>query len=127
MIDKNVCDCLKQMFDQQEDFMKLLKEKRSFPDFPVDISKKESQKQIKQISYEVMGELWEALSELKNSKEHRITEFAEVDKEHLIEEFSDALHYFIEILILMGVSYQELFKSYMKKGDVNVNRINSGY
>ena len=59
-------DRLSQMFEQQRQFMDLLRERRNFPDFPVDLSSKNGQKFCKSIAYEMMGEIFEAIQELKN-------------------------------------------------------------
>jgi len=120
-------DRLKEMWSQQESFMRLLQSARGFPHFPVDASKKEGQKLLKSITHECMHELFEANSALKNSKDHRATEISEFDRENYVEELVDALHYFFEIAILSGVSMDELFDSYMKKGRVNFERIERGY
>lgn len=120
-------DKLDDMFLQQEQFMRLLQEKRTFPDFPVDLSTKSGQKLVKEVSYECADELHEARQLLKNSKSHRATEITEFDRDDYVEELSDALHYFFEVVILSGVTQQELFESFMKKGEKNVNRIKNGY
>jgi predicted house-cleaning noncanonical NTP pyrophosphatase (MazG superfamily) len=120
-------DRLDDMFLQQEQFMRLLQEKRTFPDFPVDLSTKSGQKLVKEVSYECADELHEARQLLKNSKSHRATEITEFDRDDYVEELSDALHYFFEVVILSGVTQQELFESFMKKGEKNVNRIKNGY
>jgi hypothetical protein len=115
------------MFKQQHEFMQLLQAKRGFPDYPMDLSKKESQKFVRNIAYETMGELFEAVFELKNRKEHRATEIAELDREKLLEELVDAFHFFAELLILMGVTPDEFFDAFMRKGQINVERINGDY
>jgi len=120
-------DRLIEMFEQQEAFMKLLQKHRGFPEFPMDLSKKASQKEIKKISFDAMGELFEAVQHLKNSKDHRATDVPELDREAYVEELVDCLHYFVEIAILSGISSEELFSAYIQKGDVNVNRIKNGY
>lgn len=120
-------DRLDDMFLQQEQFMRLLQEKRTFPDFPVDLSTKSGQKLVKEVSYECADELHEARQLLKNSKSHRATEITEFDRDDYVEELSDALHYFFEVVILSGVTQQELFESFMKKGEKNANRIKNGY
>ncbi len=107
--------------------MRLLIEKRNFPDFPVDIKSKEGQKFLKSITHDCMGELFEANQHLKNSKGHRVTEITDIDREAYIEELVDALHFFFEIVILSGVSLDELCESYLRKGDTNVDRIMKGY
>jgi hypothetical protein len=120
-------DKLKEMWDQQEAFMKLLQEKRNFPSFPVDPTQKSGQKFLKGITHECMHELFEANLLLKNSKDHRATELSEFDKENYVEELVDALHYFFEIVISSGISMDELHDAYMKKGEINIDRIENGY
>jgi len=120
-------DRLLKMWEQQKDFMLLLQKKRGFPEFPVDINSKSGQKFLKSVTYECMGELFEANQELKNSKGHRATEVPEIDREAYVEELADSLHYFFEIVIASGVSLDEIYDLYMKKGEVNVKRIEGGY
>lgn len=119
-------DRLVQMFEQQEKFMRLLQEKRNFPDFPVDLTSKAGHKFLKTISYECADELHEARQHLKN-KDHRATVINDIDREAYVEELVDALHFFFEIVIASGISVDELFAAYIKKGDVNVQRINNDY
>lgn len=123
---KNV-DRLSEMWQQQHDFMKLLCERRGFPQFPVDMKTKVGQRFLKGITYDCMDELFEANQELKNSKGHRATEISELDREAYVEELTDALHYFFEIVIASGVTLDEMHEAYMKKGEVNRKRIESGY
>jgi uncharacterized protein (DUF2344 family) len=120
-------DKLQEMWEQQLNFMKLLQNKRNFPEFPVDVSSKSGQKFLKGITHECMHELFEANMMLKNSKDHRATDVSEFDKDSYVEELVDALHYFFEIAITSGVSIEELYEAYMKKGKINVDRIKSGY
>lgn len=120
-------DKLKEMYEQQAQFMELLKQKRGFPSFPMDLSEKPSQKFIKAIAHDAMGELFEAVQELKNSKGHRATEIDEFDRDAYVEELVDTQHFLFEILILSGVSIEEFFEAYMKKGVTNFDRINNGY
>jgi hypothetical protein len=120
-------DKLDEMFSQQESFMRLLQKKRNFPQFPVDLETKEGQKFCKSIVYEIMGELFESVQHLKNSKDHRITNVSGLDREEFVEELSDALHYFFELAILCNVTPNELYNSYMKKGEINNHRIMNNY
>jgi hypothetical protein len=120
-------DKLQKMWEQQLEFMNLLKEKRGFPEFPVDISSKSGQKFLKGITYECMGELFEANQELKNSKTHRATEITDLDKEAYLEELIDSLHFFFEIVIASGITLDEMYDAYMRKGVKNFNRIENGY
>ena len=120
-------DKLHQMWEQQFQFMRLLQEKRGFPAFPVDIKSKAGQKFLKSITYECMGELFEANQELKNSKGHRATEICDIDRDAYVEELADSLHFFFEIAIASGVGLDELHEAYMKKGEINFQRIENGY
>ncbi len=120
-------DKLELMLEQQLEFMNLLKETRGFPNFPVDLTSKDGQKLLKTISFEAMGELFEAVQHLKNSKAHRATEVSELNREEYLEELTDCLHYFFEIVLASGISSDELFDAYMKKGQINFERIKKGY
>ena len=120
-------DRLQQMWDQQEGFMRLLQQKRGFPDFPTDLASKKGQQFLKDIRNHMMEELYEAGQHLKNAKSHRATEIPEVDREAYREELCDALHLFFELAIASGLTLDELFRAYMQKGDTNVKRINEGY
>jgi hypothetical protein len=117
---------LEQLWNQQYEFMKLLQEKRGFPEFPVDITTKDGQRFLKKIAFEAMGEMFEAIQHLKQ-KDHRVSDMNEVNRAEFIEEVVDAQHYLYEILILAGVSLKEFSQAYIDKGDKNSSRINSGY
>jgi hypothetical protein len=120
-------DRLQKMWNQQLDFMNLLKEKRGFPDFPVDMTTKQGQKFLKSITHECMGELFEANQELKNSKSHRASDLPQMDKNAYLEELVDSLHFFFEIVIASGIPLEDLVSAYLKKGEKNVERIENGY
>lgn len=120
-------DKLKQMWDQQEAFMRLLQQKRNFPDFPTDITAKKGQQFLKDIRNHLMEELFEAGQHLKNAKSHRATELPEVDREAYKEELVDALHLYFELVIASGVTMDELYDAYMAKGEINFERIKTGY
>lgn len=118
---------LQDMWDQQVEFMKLLQEKRGFPEFPTDLSTKKGQQFLKDIRNHLMEELFEAGQHLKNAKSHRVTDIPQVDREAYKEELVDALHLFFELVIASGISREEMFEAYMKKGDVNFERIKGSY
>lgn len=107
--------------------MNLLREKRGFPGFPVDMSSKEGQRFLKGITHDCMDELFEANQHLKNSKNHRATEVKDIDRSAYVEELVDALHYFFEIAIASGITLDELYDAYISKGVTNVTRIKNGY
>lgn len=120
-------DHLKKMWDQQFEFMRILQEKRNFPEFPVDITSKKGQQLIKDVRSHLMEELFEAGQHLKNSKSHRETNLPDVDRTAYLEELVDAGHLFIEMLIVSGITLDEFYNAYISKGDINVNRILNGY
>lgn len=120
-------DRLEIMWQQQLEFMRLLQEKRNFPQFPTDITSKKGQQFLKDIRNHLMEELFEAGQHLKNAKSHRATELPEVDREAYKEELVDALHLYFELVIASGVTLDELFDAYMAKGDTNFERIRGGY
>ena len=120
-------DRLDQMWHQQVDFMRLLQEKRGFPEFPTDITSKKGQQFLEGIYFHIIKELFEAGQHLKNAKAHRATEIPEVDREAYKEELVDALHLYFELVIASGISLEELVKAYLDKGTVNDERIRSGY
>jgi hypothetical protein len=116
-----------QMWEQQRQFMVLLKEKRGFVEFPVDMHSKEGQQACREAGLSGVEEWFEALKHLKNWKKHRATEVKELDKDAFLEEMSDSMHYFLEVLLLAGVDADEFFDIYMRKGELNAKRINEGY
>ena len=82
-------DMLNKMFSQQREFMNLLKEKRNFPEFPVDLSTKQGQKFVKSISHECMHELFESVQLLSDSKDHKNSLSGDFNKEKFLEELAD--------------------------------------
>jgi len=124
---KSTDDRLEHMFVEQMKFMKLLRQERNFPEFPVDVSSKPGQKLLKEVAHECMHELFESVHLLRNSKSHRISDVQDFDKEAFLEELSDTLHYLMELFILSGITSKDLYKAYMKKGTINFARILSNY
>lgn len=120
-------DTLTKMWDQQEEFMRLLQQKRNWSQFPVDLSSKAGQKLLHDIRHNVVDELHEAGQHLKNAKSHRATEIPEVDRGAYVEECIDALHLLFELYIASGITKEEMIAAYLAKGEVNTRRILSGY
>jgi NTP pyrophosphatase (non-canonical NTP hydrolase) len=120
-------DRFDEMYDQQRDFNQLLHEHRGQPVFPLDLKTKQNQQYLKSLTHECMHELFEANLLLKNSKKHRATIVEDFDRESYKEELCDALHYLLGIVVYSGISKEEFFEAYMKKGQINVDRIKSGY
>lgn len=121
-----VPDKLGDMFKRQEEFMQMLKEADMLPEWPIDITSKYGQRQLKEINGELVGELYEAMYILKN-KMHRFTDHKDVDFEHFREELGDALAYFMEICIMAGISAEELYAEYCRKNALVKKRARDGY
>jgi len=115
------------MWKSQEDFMRLLHEKRGLPEFPVDLTSKSGQKVIKEAIRDCADELFEATLVCKNAKNHRAMEFKEFDREHFVEELVDATKFILEAAVFAGINEDEFVNAFTKKTSVNEARINEGY
>ena len=121
---------LSKMFMLRTEFIKQMKQDRpgSYPELPLDLSKKESQQFCRDLALRGVEEMFEALQHLKNWKPHRITEFSEApDKDEFLEEIVDALNYFFSLLIASGFDEDDLFEAYVKKHNIIIERLKEGY
>jgi len=92
---------------------------------PLDLNDCRSQYRIKDFLWRITEELGEAGNCLKN-KPWKVTQI-ETDQEHFVEELMDAVHFLIELLIMIGLSADDLFEFYYKKSEVNKFRQRSNY
>jgi hypothetical protein len=121
-------DSLKKMFELREEFMQSLNEHcKIYPQWPLDVSKKDSQQILRDSVLRGVEEMFEALQELKNSKPHRKTEFQKLDVDAFLEENVDALNYFFTTLILVGITHEQLYESYKRKHEIIMKRLEEGY
>jgi len=123
-------DKLKEMFDLRVSFMRQLQDYKpdgSSPDWPIDFADKKSQQHVRDMALRGVEEMFEALQHLKNWKPHRSTEIKEFNRSEFLEEVVDAFNYFLSVLVLMGVSSEELFDAYEKKDSTIRERLKSGY
>lgn len=122
-------DMLANIFAKRESFMEMIKLK--FPDtynsWPLDISKKSSQIQLRETALKGVEEMFEALGHLKNWKPHRETEIPEINREEFLEEIVDAYNYFFSLMILIGVDVDEFYEAFNKKDKIIRNRLEKGY
>ena len=81
---------------------------------------------IKDMIDAAIQELAESVQTLKNWKARKQTEM-QSDVEHWKEEMVDALHFYVEALLLAGVTSEELYNLYFKKNKVNQFRQKSQY
>jgi len=122
-------DKLQEIFKKREEFMQLLnkKYKTAYPQWPLDISAKNSQIILRETALKGVEEMFEALGHLKNWKPHRETEIKDIDKEMFLEEIIDSFNYFFSLMILCGISVEDFYESFLKKDEIIRNRIKEGY
>ena len=122
-------DKLDEMFRLREAFMHAMRESKPdiYPDWPVEINQKKSQQLLRDTALKGVEEMFEALGHLKNWKPHRNTEITEFDHDEFLEEIVDAFNYFFSILVLTGVTSDELYSTYVKKDNIIHQRLQTGY
>jgi hypothetical protein len=123
-------DRLSQMFKKRESFMHLLRQKfpASYPvEWPVDLSNKDAQANVRDIALKGVEEMFEALQHLKNWKTHRETEVPEVDRGEFLEEVVDSFNYFFSLLILAGFNENDFFEMFEKKDNIIRERLSGKY
>jgi len=122
-------DMLANIFEKRESFMEMIKDK--FPDtynsWPLDISEKSSQIQLRETALKGVEEMFEALGHLKNWKPHRETDLPEINREEFLEEIVDAYNYFFSLMILIGVDVNEFYNAFNKKDKIIRERLKVGY
>jgi len=122
-------DQLSEMFEMRERFMQKLKARvpESHPSWPLDLTSKKNQQFVRDIALRGVEEMFEALGHLKNWKPHRVTEIKEFNQDEFLEEVVDAFNYFFSLLILTGVTAEDLFEAYEKKDKIIHQRLLEGY
>jgi NTP pyrophosphatase (non-canonical NTP hydrolase) len=119
-------DSLTDIFSRQMEFMDMLVMADKLPEYPIDITTKYGQRQIKEIVWNMVEEMAEASFILKN-RAHRFTDHTDVDFEHFKEELGDALAYFVEICVMSGITPEELYAEYCRKNAFVKKRARDGY
>lgn len=100
----------------------------TYPEYPMDMSKKESQQVCRDLTLKGVEEMFEALQHLKNWKPHRkSTVEHEINKDEFLEEVVDAYNYFFSMLIVAGFNEEELYEAFIKKDKIIRQRLNNGY
>ena len=90
-----------------------------------DLNDRKVQMRLKECAYRVVEELSEATNCLKN-KPWKDDEVA-TDEVHYKEELADTFHFFLELLITSGFTYESFAEYYFRKAEVNKFRQDSGY
>lgn len=121
-------DRLQEIFTLREEFMREIADKRgAYGSWPVDISQKKSQQLVREVTLKGVEEIFEALGELKNWKNHRLSENTSFNRELFLEEMVDSFNYFTAALILLGVDSEEFFEAFLKKDAIIHKRLEEGY
>jgi len=122
-------DKLVEIFSKRESFMQLIRNKfpDTYPEWPVNMSEKNSQRVCRETALKGVEEMFEALQHLKNWKSHRETEIPEINREEFLEEIVDAFNYFFSLMILSGVDVEEFYSAFNKKDKIIRDRIKKGY
>lgn len=122
-------DKLDQMFEMRKGFMEALQQQIPdvYPEMPVDLTNKKTQQHLRDLALRGVEEVFEAVQELKNAKSHRQTEISDFDRAAFKEEMVDSFNYFFSLLIIMGVTPEELFEAYVGKDRIIHDRIRSKY
>lgn len=119
------------MFQKRLEFIKEMKETipGSYPEFPLDLKKKESQQVCRDLALKGVEEMFEALQHLKNWKPHRQTDLSGevIDKDEFLEEIVDAFNYFLAMLVVTGFDQDDLFDAFLVKHDIIGKRLKNGY
>jgi NTP pyrophosphatase (non-canonical NTP hydrolase) len=121
-----MADKLDKVFVKQREFVDMLVEHDKFPEYPVDLTTKPSQRLAKEIILNLIEELMEASFTLKN-RQHKLTDDRELDFEHYREELGDAFAYFIELCLISGISADDLYNEYARKNQIVKQRLADGY
>lgn len=121
-----MADKLDKAFLRQKEFMDMLVEHDKFPEYPVDLTTKLGQRFVKEIAFNLIEELMEASFTLKN-RQHKLSDDSEVDFEHFVEELGDAFAYFIELLIVCGITPEALYEEHVRKNSIVRDRLANGY
>ncbi len=123
-------DLLKAMFARQHELELKYREIESanlgivFPGL-AEIDNPLHQYLIKDLMWRVVEELGEAANCLKN-KPWKNTHMP-TDREHFLEEIADSMHFFIQLLMFVGLDAEQACLLYFKKSEVNKFRQASNY
>jgi hypothetical protein len=122
-------DRLSQIFQLRREFISELKctIPSAMPE-KIDPTSKEGQQYLRDLALHGVEEMFEALQHLKNWKSHRQTDVGgSFDRDEFLEEMVDAYNYFFALMINLGVTEDEFFEAFLKKHDIIIDRLKTGY
>lgn len=117
--EKDSIDMLSDLFNRQKAFSLALGDDFS----KMSLEDKENYTKDKVLA--MLDETHEVLREI-NWKSWKKTK-KEIDQDHLLEELSDTLHFFINLCLCWNFSAEDIYNAYMKKDEENYNRIKKAY
>lgn len=125
-------DLLKLIFDRQKELaekyheIESRNEGREVPKIgELDINSYAGQRRLKDFAWRVTEEIAEAMLTLKLRPWKSTPQLTDID--HYVEELIDALHFFVELLMLSGLDAEMTAKLYLQKNEVNKFRQRSNY
>jgi len=118
-------DRLEHMFELRQAFMEALSGPNGAD--TLDLTLKEDQRHLRDVSVRGVEEVWEALSNLRNWKPHRQTDLPDFNREAFLEEWIDAFNYFFTALIKSGFSADDVYQMYVHKDKIIHERLKNGY
>jgi len=120
-------DMLEDIWKRQRELVEKYAEIEGFSldDIPVNLDTKKGQNRVRDMMWRVVEELGEAANCLRNKpwKQNEVP----TDKDHYFEELSDAMHFFVELLLVSGLTAEDAWNLYRRKFEVNQFRQRSGY
>ena len=122
-------DRLRQIFLLRKVFIRNLKKTipAAMPE-DIDPTSKEGQQYLRDLALHGVEEMFEALQHLKNWKTHRQTDLGDCfNREDFLEEMVDAFNYFFALMINLEVSDDEFYEAFLKKHDIIMDRLKTGY
>jgi hypothetical protein len=126
---QNNKDRLSQIFELRKDFISQLK--LTIPTAmpaEIDPTSKEGQQYLRDLALHGVEEMFEALQHLKNWKTHRQTDVGgNFNRDEFLEEVVDAYNYFFALMINLDVTEDEFFEAFLKKHDIIIDRLKTGY
>lgn len=124
-------DKLEKMFELRKAYMSANAESRGEDPLTaskaLDLSTKENQRHLRDMTFRGIEEIFESLQELKNTKVHRKTDLPDVNKDKFLEEWVDAFNFFLSVLVLAGFNEDDLIQMYEKKDKIIHERLKTGY
>lgn len=119
---------MSESFDMLEEIMEKQRAAQEFRGFKFPMAGPEKAAYIKTQTLHCIDELCEMLHEIKGYKEWKVYDYDNIltnvtSNIKAKEELVDALHFFLNIAIALGISPADLYRGYMDKSKINYTRL----